>query len=135
MDARDGLFGFRELAAARQMAKLLADGVPLSSVIKSLGQIRRWLPNAGLSNVRLTVEGESLLLDQGQVRTDTKGQYVFSIASPSPDADALFQQAQSAEERGDLAEAEQQYRAVVKVQPQEAVTLYNLGNVLRATGR
>src|SRR5918997_4418896 len=40
LDEREGLFGFRELAAARQVAKLLADGVALSALTRSLHQIR-----------------------------------------------------------------------------------------------
>src|SRR5215204_1757419 len=42
---REGLFGFRELAAARQVRKLLAEAVPLSTIIRSLNEIRRWLPD------------------------------------------------------------------------------------------
>src|SRR4051812_16483540 len=64
LDERDGLFGFRELAAARQVAKLLASGVSLTSLIRSLHQIRKWLPEAGLSNLRLQPDGDALFMHQ-----------------------------------------------------------------------
>src|SRR3984893_137600 len=36
LDERDGRFGFRDLASARQIAKLLNDGVPLSEIIRAV---------------------------------------------------------------------------------------------------
>src|SRR5215467_4106912 len=53
LDERAGRFGFRDLASARQIAKLLADGVRLSEIIRSVNEIRKWLPDIGLGNVRL----------------------------------------------------------------------------------
>ncbi len=53
LDERAGRFGFRDLASARQIAKLLADGVRLSEIIRAVNQIRKWLPEVGLANVRL----------------------------------------------------------------------------------
>src|ERR1700732_1828379 len=53
LDERGGSFGFRDLASARQIAKLLTDGVRLSEIVRSVSAIRRWLPEVGLSNVRL----------------------------------------------------------------------------------
>jgi hypothetical protein len=45
LDERGGHFGFRELASARQIAKLLADGVRLSEIIRSVNAIKKWLPD------------------------------------------------------------------------------------------
>src|SRR6516165_4070302 len=53
LDERDGRFGFRDLASARQIAKLLNDGVRLSEIIRAVSEIRKWLPEAGLAAVRL----------------------------------------------------------------------------------
>jgi hypothetical protein len=52
LDERGNRFGFRDLASARQIAKLLADGVRLSEIIRAVSQIRKWLPEVGLANVR-----------------------------------------------------------------------------------
>ena len=56
IEARDGLYGFRDLAAARQAAQLLGSGIGLSVITKSLREIRKWLPDAQLSNLRLFPE-------------------------------------------------------------------------------
>src|SRR3984893_8980316 len=52
LDERAGRFGFRDLASARQIAKLLTDGVRLSEIIRSVSKIRTWLPEVGFANVR-----------------------------------------------------------------------------------
>jgi tetratricopeptide (TPR) repeat protein len=135
LDERDGLFGFQELAAARQVAKLLAAGVPLSLVIRSLHQIHQWLPDAGLANLRLAAQGDVLFVDQPQGRTDTKGQFVLAVTEPTSDPDALFQQAQHAEEAGDTSGAERLYRLLMKSDPGDPAPAFNLGNLLRASGR
>lgn len=49
--------------------------------------------------------------------------------------DDLFEQAQSAEEDGDIAEAERLYRLLMKSDPTDASAPFNLGNMLRADGR
>ena len=56
IQARNGLYGFRDVAAARQVAGLLAAGTVLSVITKSLHEIRKWLPDAGLSNLTLFPE-------------------------------------------------------------------------------
>ena len=53
LDERDGHFGFRDFASARQIAKLLNDGVRLSEIIRAVSEIRKWLPDVGLAGVRL----------------------------------------------------------------------------------
>jgi tetratricopeptide (TPR) repeat protein len=135
LDEREGLFGFRELAAARQVAKLLADGVLLSGLIKSLHQIRKWLPDAGLANLPLASEGASLFIDQAQGRTDTKGQFILAVESSSLDPEALFCEAQDCEEAGDKSAAERHYRTLMKIDPSDAAPAFNLGNLLRLNGR
>src|SRR5256884_4811635 len=53
LDPRGGLFGFRDLASARQVSNLFANGIPLSEIIRSVKEGRHWLPAADLSNLRL----------------------------------------------------------------------------------
>ena len=50
---RGGLFGFRDLASARQISNLFAHGISLSEILRSVKEIRAWLPEADLSNLRL----------------------------------------------------------------------------------
>lgn len=136
IEARGDLYGFRDLAAARQVAALLAAGTKLSVITRSLRDIRKWLPDARLSNLKLFPEtSDRILVEQVKGRTDKTGQFVFDVEAPADDADALFEQAQTAEEQGDSATAERLYQRVMKLDPGDPVPAFNLGNLLRAGGR
>jgi len=139
IEARGGRYGFRDLAAARQVAALMAAGVALSAITRSLNDIRKWLPDAGLSNLKLYPESsDQLLVEQMQGRTDRTGQFVLDVEPPAAaaaEADAVFAQAQGAEEGADLAAAERLYRRAMKMDPGDPTAPFNLGNVLRAGGR
>jgi tetratricopeptide (TPR) repeat protein len=136
IEARNGLYGFRDLAAARQVAGLLGAGTVLSVITRSLHDIRKWLPDARLSNLKLFPESsDRVLVEQVKGRTDKTGQYVLDVEKPADDADAIFAQAQAAEEQGDTATAEQLYRRVMRMDSSDAAAPFNLGNVLRQQGR
>ena len=136
IEARGGLYGFRDLAAARQVAGLLAAGTKLSVITKSLHEIRKWLPDARLSSVKLFPESsDRVLVEQLKGRTDKTGQFVLDVDPPDGDAEALFAQAQAAEEQNDTAAAERLYRRVMKLDPGDAAAAFNLGNLLRVGGR
>ncbi len=136
LDERDGCFGFRDLASARQIAKLLADGVRLSEIIRAVSQIRKWLPDVGLANVRLHARPDySLEIEQPGGRTDQHGQFVLVVDRSRNHPDDLFEQAQSAEAAGNIAEAERLYRILMKSDPTDASAPFNLGNLLRVTAR
>ena len=136
LDQRDGHFGFRDLASARQIAKLLNDGVRLSEIIRAVAEIRKWLPDVGLANVRLHAGALSdVQVEQHGGRTDKYGQFVFAVDEAHSDPDELFDQAQSAEQVGDTAEAERLYRFLMKSDPTDASAPFNLGNMLRVCAR
>jgi tetratricopeptide (TPR) repeat protein len=136
LDQRDGHFGFRDLASARQIAKLLNDGVGLSEIIRAVAEIRKWLPDVGLANVRLHAGALSdVQVEQHGGRTDKYGQFVFAVDEARSDPDELFDQAQSAEQAGDTAEAERLYRILMKSDPTDASAPFNLGNMLRVCAR
>ena len=136
LDERGGCFGFRDLASARQIAKLLADGVRLSEIIRAVSQIRKWLPDVGLANVRLHAgPHDSLEIEQPGGRTDQHGQFVLAVDQSQNNPDDLFEQAQSAEEAGDIAEAERLYRILMKSDPTDVSAPFNLGNLLRGCAR
>jgi tetratricopeptide (TPR) repeat protein len=136
LDEQDGRFGFRDLASARQIAKLLGDGVRLSEITRAVSQIRKWLPDVGLANVRLHAgPHNSLEVEQPGGRTDQHGQFVLAVDASQNSPDDLFEQAQSAEEDGDIAEAERLYRFLMKSDPTDASAPFNLGNLLRGCAR
>ena len=136
LDERDGRFGFRDLASARQIAKLLNDGVRLSEIIRAVSEIRKWLPDVGLFNVRLHASALSdVEVEQRGGRTDKYGQFVLAVDEARADPDELFERAQSAEQIGDIAEGERLYRLLMKSDPTDASAPFNLGNMLRAAAR
>jgi tetratricopeptide (TPR) repeat protein len=136
LDPRGGLFGFRDLASARQISKLFADGIALSEIIRSVKEVRQWLPQADLCNLRLhPAAHHGIEIEQPEGRTDKRGQFVLPVTAPEQHADALFERAQAAEEIGDRAEAERLYRVLMKSEPTDAAPPFNLGNMLRADGR
>src|SRR5215510_2311683 len=136
LDPRDGRYRFRDLAAARQVAELLAAGVTLSAITTSLHEIGKWLPDAGLSKLKLyPAAKDAILVEQLKGRTDRKGQFVLPIAEAEESPDALFEQAQAAEEAHDAAAAERLYRRVMKLDPEDPAAAFNLGNLLRAADR
>lgn len=136
LDPRHGRYRFRDLVSARQFAELFATGVTLSVITKSLHDIQKWLPDAGLSNLRLfPASRDAILIEHLKGHTDKKGQFVLPIADPDGDSDTLFEQAQAAEEAHDAATAERLYRRVMKMDPDDPAAAFNLGNLLRSTGR
>src|SRR5436190_14538177 len=136
LDPRRGLFGFRDLASARQISKLFEHGIALSEIIRSVKEVRAWLPEADLSNLRLhPATHHTIEIEQPEGRTDKRGQSVLPATPPEQNADALFEQAQVAEETGDTVEAERLYRVLMKCDPTDAAPPFNLGNMLRASGR
>src|ERR1700757_1443621 len=91
LDERDGRFGFRDLASARQIAKLLNAGVRLSDIIRAVSEIRKWLPDAGLAGVRLHAgEHSDVQVEQQGGRTDKYGQFVLAVENTRDDPDELF---------------------------------------------
>src|SRR5262249_14498223 len=58
----NGRYSFRDLAATRQIAGLLASGIALSTITKGLSAIRKWLPDAHLANLRVFPEASDRIL-------------------------------------------------------------------------
>jgi tetratricopeptide (TPR) repeat protein len=132
LDPRGGLFGFRDLASARQISKLFEHGIALSEIIRSVKEVRAWLPDADLSILRLRpTTRHTIEIEQPEGRTDKRGQFVLPASLPEQNADVLFERAQAAE----VAEAERLYRVLINCDPTDAAAPFNLGNMLRADGR
>jgi tetratricopeptide (TPR) repeat protein len=136
LDCREERYGFRDLTAARQLSELLGSGVSLSTITKSLHEIRKWLPDAALSNLRLyPASSDAILVEHMKGRTDQRGQFVLLVDELRDDADKLFEAAQAAEEAKDVETAERLYRKVMRIDPGDPAAAFNLGNLLRSAGR
>ena len=136
LDCREAHYGFRDLTAARQLASLLGSGIALSVITASLRDIRKWLPDAALSNLRLyPSSSDTILVEHVKGWTDKRGQFLLPVESAREDADELFEQAQAAEDSGDAGIAERLYRKLKRLDPGDPAAPFNLGNLLRKTGR
>jgi tetratricopeptide (TPR) repeat protein len=136
IDCRDARYGFRDLTAARQLAELIGRGVVLSTITRSLSEIRKWLPDAALSNLKLyPASSDAILIEHVQGRTDQRGQFVLPVEEAQENPDELFDEAQSAEAANDVEGAERLYRRIMRIDPDDPAAAFNLGNLLRALGR
>jgi tetratricopeptide (TPR) repeat protein len=136
LDDRQGRFGFRDLASARQVAKLLNDGVRLSEIIRAVSEIRKWLPDVGFTGLRLQAGvHRDVQVEHRGGRTDKYGQFVLAVDEAPENPDELFDRAHAAEQTGKVAEAERLYRLLMKADPTDASAPFNLGNMLRGAGR
>jgi tetratricopeptide (TPR) repeat protein len=136
IEPRAGHYGFRDLAAARQIATLLGSAIKLSVITRSLYEIRKWLPDSHLANLRLFPESsDTLLIEQMNGRTDQTGQFLLPMAPQRDNLDILFEEAQVAEDANDVATAERLYRRIMKLDPEDPAASYNLANLFRANGR
>jgi tetratricopeptide (TPR) repeat protein len=136
LNDRHGRFSFRDLAGARQISKLLNDGVRLSEIIRAVSEIRKWLPDAGLSGVRLEAGARrDVLVEHRGGRTDKYGQFVLAVDEASEDPDELFDRAVAAEQSGNIIEAEKLCRLLMKSDPTDPAAAFNLGNMLRGATR
>lgn len=136
LDGRADRYGFRDLTAARQLAELFQSGVALSTITKSLAAIRKWLPDAALSNLRLYPSAsDAIVVEHMKGRTDKTGQFMLPVDEARENADELFEQAQSAEEANDIETAQRLYRRVMRIDPSDPAAAFNLGNLLRSIGQ
>src|SRR5262249_59988658 len=102
--------------------------------LRSVKEVRAWLPEADLSNLRLHPAAHCAIeIEQPGGRTDKRGQFVLPVNAPAPNADALFEQAQAAEDAGDIAEAERLYRGLMNCYPTAAPQPFNLGSLFPST--
>ena len=136
LDARDQLYRFRDLAIARQIAELLAEGVALSTITASIREIRQWLPDADVSRVKLyPAARDAVIVEHLKVRSDKSGQLMLPGTDTVDNPDTLFEQAQAAEEHQDIAAAARLYRRVMHLDPTDAAAAFNLGNLLMRDGK
>jgi tetratricopeptide (TPR) repeat protein len=116
--------------------ELIASGAALSTITRSLHEIRKWLPDAALSKLRLyPAASDRILVEQLKGRTDQTGQFILPVGESRESADQLFEQAQAAEEAEDFETAQRLYRKVMRIDPADPAAAFNLGNLFRSSGR
>lgn len=152
-------FEFKDVVFARSLSRLTASGIPALRIRRSLGEISRWLPDAGRMIGRIEAWDRELRVRLGDgAWAEPSGQILLDFASDAaaraasaayggvadfpgvgggaalaPDAAPWFSAGVAAEERGDLEGAAEAYRRAAGSTP-EPETCFNLGNVLYDLG-
>jgi hypothetical protein len=122
-------FGFRDLVAAKQYARLLADGVDWLGLIRAIRSGRVAAPGGSLASVRLELLGGDVMMRAGQSLTELSGQHLLDFPVEEADrADQLFEGAQEAEEIGDWEHARILYEKCLAIEPRDPVIAFNLSH-------
>jgi tetratricopeptide (TPR) repeat protein len=136
----DGALGFRDLIAAREVGRLLADGLGLAAIIQgtaAAGGRRPAQDDHPLARLKLVCDDSGQLARRIEGRlAELDGQLRLPLANPgNPSVDEVFEAAEEAEQAGDLAAAEALYRRCVGLDRADPIAPFNLANVLREQGR
>jgi tetratricopeptide (TPR) repeat protein len=136
----DGALGFRDLIAAREVVRLLAEGVGLGAIIQGTSAPggRPIAPDDHpLARLKLVCDDSGRLARRIEGRlAELDGQLRLPLANPgNPSFDEVFEDAEDAEQLGDLAAAEALYRRCVGLDRSDPIAPFNLANVLREQGR
>ncbi len=128
-------FGFRDLVAAKQYQRLIADGLDWLGLIRAVRSGRSAASGGNLANVRLERSSwNDVLMRDGPALTQLSGQHLLALPSDDASADALFDLAQEAEEAEDWARARPLYQKAHAIEPSDPVIAFNLSHVLLKLG-
>lgn len=141
-------FDFRQVLAARSLVKLLTAGVNPRRLMRSLCQLRSWMPDDdGLSRLATPLDdlSDNLLFRTNAGRiAEPNGQLLIDFESDDSPATIfmsakcdnvdLFEQAVLSEQGGDLADAARCYRQLLLEQGPDADVCFNLANTLHSMG-
>jgi tetratricopeptide (TPR) repeat protein len=134
-----GMLGFRDLVAAREVARLLRDGLGIGEIIRGAAEVggRRASGDHPLARLKLVCDEHGHLARRiGDRFAELDGQMRLPLPDPgNPSADELFEAAEDAEQAGDLAAAEELYRRCTRLDRGDPIAPFNLANVLREQGR
>jgi tetratricopeptide (TPR) repeat protein len=136
----NGALGFRDLIAAREVGRLLAEGVGLAAIVESTRAPdgRPAAPDDHpLARLKLVCDdGGQLARRIEGCLAELDGQLRLPLKNPgNPLVDEVFEAAEDAEQAGDLAAAEALYRRCIGLDRADPIAPFNLANVLRAQGR
>ncbi len=149
-------FDFQEVATARRLAQVLAEGVSPAALEKKLSELARFTPGAerSLAQLQVIVEGRELLLRRGEGLIEPGGQLRFDFdatgapvsaveekeAEPANSTDEpvtpeqLLDLAMTLEDEERLDEAAEMYRAALAAQGPRADVCFQLAELLYRLG-
>ena len=129
----EGNCGFQDLVAAKEVARLCAEGVALADIVAGAVALG---PGAPLSAVKLArSRSGALVMRIGDGYADLDGQLRLPMPDAgNPSADEMFEAAEIAEDAGDWVTAERHYRRAVDHDGGDQSAAFNLANALRRSG-
>ncbi|MDH3660309.1 MAG: tetratricopeptide repeat protein [Alphaproteobacteria bacterium] len=139
---RENQCSFRDLVAAREVARLLGEGINLGDVIEGANRIagnrpqRRLGPfhqDQPLARLRLVSDQYGRIVHQiGSALADLDGQLRLPLPdADNPSIDELFEAAEEAEWLGELPVAAKLYQRCIRLDRKDPIAPFNLANVLR----
>jgi tetratricopeptide (TPR) repeat protein len=133
LEPAEGQFGFRDLRAAREAARLLQLGFGLDEIVEASVVLRQ--SGRGLHDTSVTEAPWGELMQRVGGRTGRlNGQYVLPLEEENASAEELIAQAEICEEAGDLTGAERLYRIAHWIDRLDPVIPFNLGTILDRLG-
>jgi tetratricopeptide (TPR) repeat protein len=139
VEPQGGQCSFRDLVSAREVARLLREGLVLPAILATAEQVARRsaAQDRPLTRLKLVGDGPGQLarwIDGALGELD--GQIRLPLPrTDNPSVDELFENAEEAEQAGDLALAEALYRRCIALDRNDPIALFNLANVLCAQDR
>ena len=130
----DSGFSYSDLLAARAVGRLIAAGAKFPKIIVAALALES--RGVSLCAVRLAEApwGELLQVFEGAL-AEIDGQLLLPLQGPDMDADEAFARAEASEQEGDLDSARRWYDLAGRLDENDAVIPFNLGNVLDELGR
>jgi tetratricopeptide (TPR) repeat protein len=135
-----GECSFRDLIGAREVARLLGEGLALVDILRSterLGRAGEAPDDHPLARLKLVCDDSGRLARRiGEAFAELDGQLRLALPyADNPSVDELFDAAEEAEQAGDLASAAMLYRRCVSMDQRDPIAPFNLANVLREHGQ
>ena len=130
----DDKFGYRDLVAAREAARLLKTGVALHDVLDASIALKRRGGNLAEARLPEGPSGELMRQIAGHL-AELSGQFTMRLEQKARSIDDLLLDAEQAEVDGDLAAAESLYTTAMRADTVDPVLPFNLGNVFQQQGR
>jgi tetratricopeptide (TPR) repeat protein len=134
LEPADDLYSYRDLVAAREAGRLLANGIELRQVLEAAIALRRRGVNLAEARLTESPSGELLRELSGQL-AELNGQFNMRLDHDVRGIDGVVAKAEEAEDRNDHATAETLYTTALRADSSDPVIPFNLGNVFDAQGR
>jgi tetratricopeptide (TPR) repeat protein len=130
----DSGFSYSDLLAARAVGRLIAAGAKFPKIIVAALALES--RGVSLCSVRLAEApwGELLQVFEGAL-AEIDGQLLLPLHGLDMDVDKVFARAEASEQEGDLDSARRWYDLAGRLDENDAVIPFNLGNVLDELGR